>query len=77
MPDPVYFGGTTDRSVTSADIAADLRGQGRRAEAFADREACGERLLDLARPGDRIVVMGARDDTLSTFAEELVKRLGG
>jgi UDP-N-acetylmuramate--alanine ligase len=77
MPDPVYFGGTTDRSVTSADIAADLQAQNRRAEAFADREACGERLLALARPGDRIVVMGARDDTLSTFAEALVKRLGG
>jgi UDP-N-acetylmuramate--alanine ligase len=75
MPDPVYFGGTTDRSVASADIVADLQGQGRRAEAFAERAACGERLLDLARPGDRIVIMGARDDTLSTFAEALVARL--
>jgi UDP-N-acetylmuramate--alanine ligase len=76
MPDPVYFGGTTDRSVGSADIAGDVRARGQRAEAFTDRAACGERLLELARSGDRIVIMGARDDTLSTFAEELVRRLG-
>lgn len=76
MPDPVYFGGTTDRSVASADIAGDIQRQGRQAEAFPDRAACGERLLDLAQPGDRIVVMGARDDTLSSFAEDLVARLG-
>jgi UDP-N-acetylmuramate--alanine ligase len=76
MPDPVYFGGTTDRSVASADIAGDVRRAGRQAQALPDRPACGERLLELARPGDRIVVMGARDDTLSSFAEDLVSRLG-
>ena len=76
MPDPAYFGGTTDRSVSSADIARDIQGRGRHAEAFAERAACGDRLLKLARPGDRIVVMGARDDTLSSFAEDLARRLG-
>ena len=30
---------------------------------------------DRARPGDRIVVMGARDDTLSAFAQSIVERL--
>jgi UDP-N-acetylmuramate--alanine ligase len=29
----------------------------------------------LARSGDRIVVMGARDDSLSQFAQELLARL--
>jgi UDP-N-acetylmuramate--alanine ligase len=76
LPDPAYYGGTTERAVTSADIAADIAARGVRAEAIADRAACGERLLALARPGDRIVVMGARDDTLSTFAQGLVARLG-
>jgi UDP-N-acetylmuramate--alanine ligase len=32
--------------------------------------------VQLARPGDRIIVMGARDDTLTSFAEEIVERLG-
>jgi UDP-N-acetylmuramate--alanine ligase len=76
MPEPVYFGGTTDRSVGSRDITDGVVGRGRTAEALADRAACGERLLELARPGDRIVVMGARDDSLSVFAAELLARLG-
>ena len=75
MPEPVYFGGTTDRSVGSEDIASGVRAAGRTAEALATREACGDRLIELARPGDRIIVMGARDDTLSDFAADLLKRL--
>ena len=75
MPEPVYFGGTTDRSVGSEDIASGVRAAGRNAEALATREACGDRLVELARPGDRIIVMGARDDTLSDFAAGLLKRL--
>ncbi len=74
MPEPVYFGGTTDRSVGSEDIASGVRAAGRNAEALATREACGDRLMALARPGDRIIVMGARDDTLSTFAADLLSR---
>jgi len=77
MPEPVYYGGTTDRSVGSQDIASGVRAAGRNAEALATREACGERLIELARPGDRIIVMGARDDTLSVFAAELLGRLPG
>jgi UDP-N-acetylmuramate--alanine ligase len=75
MPDPVYFGGTVERSVTSQDIVAGVRAAGRRAEAFAERAACGDALLALAAPGDRIVIMGARDDTLSQFARDLVATL--
>jgi UDP-N-acetylmuramate--alanine ligase len=75
MPEPVYFGGTVDRSVTSGDITTAVAARGRQAEALPDRPACGERLLALAKPGDRIVVMGARDDSLSTFAAELLERL--
>jgi len=76
MPEPVYFGGTTDRSVGSESVVAGVRARGRNAEALPDRAACGDRLIALAQPGDRIVVMGARDDTLSSFAEGLLERLG-
>ena len=75
MPDPAYFGGTVDRSVTSANIAEGVRAGARSACAFSTREECGAKLLELARPGDRIVVMGARDDTLSLFAAELLAKL--
>jgi UDP-N-acetylmuramate--alanine ligase len=75
MPEPVYFGGTVDRSIGSRDIIRDIERRGRRAFAFPDRSACGNALVQLARRGDRIVVMGARDDSLSQFAHELVRRL--
>jgi len=75
MPEPVYYGGTTDRSAGSRDVAEGVTAAGRQAEALPDRPACGDRLLELAQPGDRIVVMGARDDTLSQFAADLVERL--
>ncbi|MEM1106957.1 MAG: Mur ligase family protein [Pseudomonadota bacterium] len=77
MPEPVYYGGTVDRSVSSADLVGDLQKAGIIAAALPKREACGEALLTEARPGDRIVIMGARDDTLSIFAESLVSRLAG
>jgi UDP-N-acetylmuramate--alanine ligase len=75
MPDPVYFGGTTTRTVTSADITEGVEARGHEAHAFHDRAACGDKLVSLARSGDRIVIMGARDDTLSTFAAEILRRV--
>ena len=75
MPDPVYYGGTTNREVGSAQIVAGVLSLNRAAEHLAERSACADRLVELARPGDRIVVMGARDDTLTQFAEGLLERL--
>jgi UDP-N-acetylmuramate--alanine ligase len=75
MPEPVYFGGTVDRSVGSGEIVREIKERGRKAFAFPDRGSCGDALVRLARPGDRVVVMGARDDSLSQFAHELVRRL--
>lgn len=72
MPEPVYFGGTVDRSIGSADIVGAIVGRGRSALSFATRAECGEKLVSLAGKGDRVVVMGARDDTLATFAAELL-----
>ncbi|HEV2080559.1 MAG TPA: Mur ligase family protein [Allosphingosinicella sp.] len=75
MPDPVYHGGTTNREVGSEHIVEGVRSAGGQVEHIADRSAAGERLRELARPGDRIIVMGARDDTLSTFAADLLSGL--
>ncbi|HEY5723319.1 MAG TPA: Mur ligase family protein [Allosphingosinicella sp.] len=75
MPDPVYYGGTVAREVGSEDIVAGVKAAGRNAEHFPERAECGNRLVELARPGDRIVVMGARDDTLSEFAGEILGRI--
>jgi UDP-N-acetylmuramate--alanine ligase len=75
MPEPVYFGGTVDRSVGSRDVTSEIERHGRKAFVFPDRDACGDALVGLARRGDRIVIMGARDESLSQFARELIPRI--
>jgi UDP-N-acetylmuramate--alanine ligase len=75
LPDPVYHGGTVTREVTSADIVTDVAATGAQALHIPGREAAAAHLVAQARHGDRIVVMGARDDTLSQLAEEMVARL--
>src|SRR5205823_700114 len=75
MPDPVYFGGTTERSVTSRDIVDGVAARGFAARAIPDRADCGMVLVAEARAGDRIIVMGARDDTLATFAAKVLRAI--
>ncbi|MEY4619645.1 MAG: hypothetical protein RIS65_817 [Pseudomonadota bacterium] len=74
--DPVYFGGTVDKSIGSQSITDAVTAAGQNAEYVPAREDCGNRMVDLAVPGDRIVIMGARDDTLSAFAADILARLG-
>ncbi|QZP06903.1 Mur ligase family protein [Caenibius sp. WL] len=74
--DPVYFGGTVDRSEGSERIVRLIEQAGGHARYIPDREACGQAIVALAQPGDRIVVMGARDDTLSLFARDILSKLG-
>ena len=40
------------------------------------RANCGAAILDEAGPGDRILILGARDDTLTDFGRELLEKLG-
>ena len=73
--DPVYFGGTVDRSEGSERIVRLIEAAGGRAQYLPTREACGERIVAIARPGDRAVIMGARDDTLTEFARQVLAAL--
>jgi UDP-N-acetylmuramate--alanine ligase len=73
--DPVYFGGTVDRSIGSERIVGLIREHGGTAEHIPARADCADHIVALARPGDRVVIMGARDDTLSLFARDILKRL--
>jgi UDP-N-acetylmuramate--alanine ligase len=73
--DPVYFGGTVDRRMGSQSITDAVVAAGRQAEHIPAREDCADRIVELAQPGDRIVIMGARDDMLSAFAADILARL--
>ncbi len=75
MCDPVYYGGTVDRSQGSERIIDLITSHGGSAEHIAERSECGERIAAMAKPGDRIVIMGARDDTLSEFAQSIFDQI--
>jgi UDP-N-acetylmuramate--alanine ligase len=74
--DPVYFGGTVDRSIGSEALVADIVAGGGDAVHLTTRPNCGAAMLDEAQPGDRILILGARDDTLTDFGLELLGKLG-
>ena len=77
LPDPVYQGGTVERTRGSDWLAGEVSGREHHAEHIPERAKIAEALLAEARDGDRIVIMGARDDTLIDFARELLEKLGG
>ena len=75
MPDVYYAGGTVERTVTAADFIGDLKAQGLNAVWESTREELLDIIKREARPGDRVVIMGARDDTLHEFAHAALKAL--
>jgi UDP-N-acetylmuramate--alanine ligase len=75
MPDPVYFGGTVDRQRGTDFIISGVANAGKHAAHIPTRADCGDYLVAMAKPGDRIIIMGARDDTLSVFAQDILVRL--
>ena len=76
LPDPVYQGGTVEKSRGSDWLAEEIGKHSRQAQHIPERPSIGDALIEEARPGDRILIMGARDDTLIDFARDLVERLG-
>jgi UDP-N-acetylmuramate--alanine ligase len=70
-----YAGGTAVRDFSSEDITTQISERGRHAEFAASREALVERLAKLARSGDLILFMGARDPSLTALAKQVLARL--
>ena len=75
MPEVLYLGGTADRSYTAQIFVEDLNANALNANWFATREEIIPALAEIAESGDRIVVMGARDDTLPEFAGNILKSI--
>ena len=75
MPEPAYYGGTTTREVSSQDIIRGVSALNRNAIYEEHRSDCIAVIRREAKPGDRIVIMGARDDTLSEFAAQVLSEL--
>ena len=75
MLEVFYAGGTAIRDFSAADIVAEIVGQGAAAEFAPSREWLIERLGAEARDGDLVLVMGARDPSLTALARAILARL--
>ncbi len=72
-----YAGGTATRDFSATDIAAEIAARGARAEFAAAREELVARVAAAARPGDLVLVMGARDPSLTELGRALLRGAGG
>jgi len=75
MLEVFYAGGTATRDFSAADIVAEIGALGTKAEFAASRERLVARVAEQARPGDLVLVMGARDPSLSELARNILAAL--
>jgi UDP-N-acetylmuramate--alanine ligase len=76
LPEIYYAGGTVTRDVSSGDIVAAVAAKGRDARFVPARADLPAALAAEARSGDVVLVMGARDPSLTGFCREVLARLG-
>jgi UDP-N-acetylmuramate--alanine ligase len=73
---PIYYaGGTVKKDISSEDLADWVSERGVRSYAPQDRKGLLADLTQRVKPGDAVMVMGARDPTLSLLAQEIKNSL--
>ena len=75
MPEIYYAGGTTTKDISSKDVTDAVDTGGKSAKFFNTRADVGDFVVSHAQQGDRFVIMGARDDTLTDFGYDILNRL--
>jgi UDP-N-acetylmuramate--alanine ligase len=75
---PIYYaGGTATKDISSQDLVAGLGPVPFPAEAVADRDELIAKLASVARPGDCVIIMGARDPSLPFLTTRMIDAFGG
>ena len=71
-----YAGGTAMRDLSSADIVAEIAERGIDAAFAPSRDWLVARIAEVAKPGDVVIVMGARDPSLTALARSILDAVG-
>jgi UDP-N-acetylmuramate--alanine ligase len=72
MPEIYYAGGSAAKDISSMELVEEISARGINSHYIQGRDAISDFVLGECRQGDRIIVMGARDDTLSVFARNIL-----
>lgn len=75
MPEIYYAGGTTSKEISSSDIINPIKKTGKNAFFIKQRDDIIPEIQRQARAGDCILVMGARDYTLTEYCEKILQGL--
>jgi UDP-N-acetylmuramate--alanine ligase len=75
MSDVYYAGGTVNRDIGSDVVISAIQKKNKNALLVNDRTELPNMLKELTRPGDVILLMGARDPSLSDFAVVVLENL--
>ncbi|TVM00924.1 MAG: UDP-N-acetylmuramate--alanine ligase [Candidatus Brocadia sp. WS118] len=75
MPEIFYAGGTTRRNISSADIITRVNKCGKNAFFIENRDDIIPAIKYHAVAGDCILIMGARDNTLTEFSKKILHAL--
>lgn len=75
---PIYYaGGTANKNISSEDIIEGLGAVVFNAKAVKNRSELLMKLGDDVKPGDCVMIMGARDPSLSALVKKTVELFGG
>jgi len=75
MPEIYFAGGTVTRDISSEDFIKMAKQKGKQAYFFPTRAEIKDFILTHTQRGDRIVIMGARDNTLPDFCRDILQGL--
>lgn len=75
MPEIYYSGGTVEKNISSEDIINAVKGRGKQAFFFDNRVKIVPFIAEQVKSGDRILIMGARDASLTDFAKDILKQI--
>jgi len=76
MPEIFFVGGTVTKDISSADLIDYFKTLTSTEAYFVnDKEAAKEKILSLVKPHDRVVIMGARDNSLTDLCLQVLEKL--
>jgi len=75
LPEIFFAGGTVKRDISSLDLVNYARRHNVDARYFTTRDELKQNILETAQPKDRIILMGARDNSITDMGYEILEKL--
>ncbi len=75
MPEIFYAGGSVKKDISSKDLIEFAKSLNLNAFFYQTRDEIKKQIIKIAKKGDRIVIMGARDNGLTDFCKSILKEI--